>query len=383
MENSEDNNNKIEEMSEDLLEETEVLPDITDTIEIKKKSVKSRKALISILTVFLILIIAGTVVLAYPYFSKEDVEETANSTISHKKTLKSESKPESKSEPNKETSVANPVINIEDYLGYWDIGGADTRELALLDVKDKEIKFSLWYLRLNSADDIVATLDGNIAHFSNQDNERIMKGTLTFQKTSIIVSITESSYPYMPVETMTFDNRHSESWSGAGYTDSEYMDTMCNNCGVKLYSEDEKGWGYCDSCAGGFICHSCFTKLSAQEKEWGYCNSCVEFFRCSVCNQISINSCYEGICYDCSPKCLNCGVVEFGTKFTDGYCNSCRSIFTCYVCNQFKPNDIFEGGVCGDCAGSKCINCGASQGGMEFIEGYCEQCYENLSGNNG
>lgn len=371
-ENSEDNSNKHEEMSESFFEETEEVSNINDDIEVKKKFVKSKK-LVGILTMIFLFVIVGTVVLAYPHFNEKKIEKTADSTIGEEKL--------SVSKTDKKAPTVKPRLNWDDYLGYWDIGGSETRELALLEAKDESVKFSLWYLRLNSADDILATLDGNIAHFSNQDGERILKGTLTFQETSIIVNITESSYAYMPVETMTFDNRHNESWSGAGYTDNESVDTLCNNCGVKLYSEEEKGWGYCNSCAGGFICHSCFAKLSAQEREWGYCNSCVESFRCTVCHQIKVNDCIDGICYECAPKCLGCGVAEWGgIVLEDGYCNSCKKTFTCYICNQFKPNDIFEG-VCSDCAGPKCINCGSSQGGMGFIDGYCEHCYESLFGN--
>lgn len=376
-ENSEEKSNKVEEISESFSEETGEVSSINDNTDVMNKSMKSKKTLVSIITVCFLLVIVGTVVLAYPHFNKKNVEKTVDSPTTEKKISVAKPKTDKKTEPVK------PITNLDDYLGYWDIGGSDTRELALLEAKDNEIKFSLWYFRLNTADDIVATFDGNVAHFSKQDGEQLIKGTLTFHEMSITVDITESSYGYMPVETMTFDNRHNESWSGAGYTDDEFVDTLCNNCRVKLYSGEEKGWGYCNSCAGGFICNFCFAKLSEQEKEWGYCNSCVEFFRCTTCHQIKINDCVEGICSECAPKCLSCGVAEWGgIILEDGYCNSCRAAFTCMICQQFKSNDVFLRGVCSDCADPICINCGA-QGGIGFIDNYCEYCYESLFGNGG
>lgn len=394
--NSEDNNNRLEEISEKSPEETEGLTDINDNTETKKKFVKNKKTLVGILTVIFIFIIAGGVALAYPHFGKKYVQETADSTNSTKNKLESKLETDKKSTLDKKialdkkTNSDKPAINLDDYLGYWDINGSENKELSIYNTKDGKVKFALWYLRLYSVGDIDFTPVENTADFSIQENGQKMKGTLTFQETSIIVNITESSYPYMPVEKMIFDNRHSQSWGGYGLTDKESIgvssDTSdstdnCNNCGVKLHSEEEKGWGYCNSCAGGFICHFCFTKLSAQEKEWGYCHTCVEFFRCTVCHEIKLNDCIDGICSECAPKCLSCGIAEWGgIVLEDGYCNSCRAAFTCMVCQQFKSNDVFFRGVCSDCVDPTCIICGA-QGDIGFIDGYCEFCYESLFGN--
>ncbi len=108
-----------------------------------------------------------------------------------------------------------------DFLGYWDIGNAQERELTVSSVDGDMIWFSLWYYRLFSIDNVSATLHENVASFSYYDYGVSISGTLTFDRSSITVSITESNHEYMPVETMVFDSRHDESWSGTGLDDSE------------------------------------------------------------------------------------------------------------------------------------------------------------------
>ena len=118
-----------------------------------------------------------------------------------------------------------PIIFEPDkYIGYWHMGDSTERELSIYGANDGEIEFSLWYYRLTSIDGAVAYINGNVATFSyDYPGEDKVEGTLTFNDSSVTVTITASDNIYMPVETMVFDSTHNSSWEFGGY-DYEYDD---------------------------------------------------------------------------------------------------------------------------------------------------------------
>lgn len=117
------------------------------------------------------------------------------------------------------TESTKPTVDVSDYLGYWYMNGMDDRELTIYNIIGDKVEFTLWYFRLASIDNVIATLDGNIASFSFLDNTGVgvIKGMLIFGDYSITVKITESEFAYMPVETMIFDSQHYQSWEYYGY----------------------------------------------------------------------------------------------------------------------------------------------------------------------
>jgi len=52
--------------------------------------------------------------------------------------------------------------------------------------------------------------------------------------------ITPTAYSYSTAETDTDDN-----------TDEEFGDSTCENCGSRIRSKCERGYGHCVVCSGG------------------------------------------------------------------------------------------------------------------------------------
>ena len=112
------------------------------------------------------------------------------------------------------TTTAESYADVSSYIGFWhkESVGYD-RELTISSVKRNNIIFSLWYYRIDSLEDVPATLENNSAYFDTGD----VQGYLTFEDDIITVVITKSSRVYMPAEVMTFDGRHDHSWEYEGF----------------------------------------------------------------------------------------------------------------------------------------------------------------------
>ncbi|MGN0592213.1 MAG: hypothetical protein ACI4JQ_03070 [Ruminococcus sp.] len=120
-----------------------------------------------------------------------------------------------------ETTTTKPNVDVSAYIGYWHKNSVgQDRELSILDVSDHEVVFTLWYYRMDSIDSVSAVLEGDTAYFDMED----ISGSLTFSNDVITVQITESTRPFMPVECLTFDGRHSHSWQNEGFeTESAFI----------------------------------------------------------------------------------------------------------------------------------------------------------------
>lgn len=108
-----------------------------------------------------------------------------------------------------ETSAPiSPVAsNAGNYTGYWYVKGVEEKELKINFIGDNEVNFTLSYFRLDSMDNVTATLNGSTASFLYTDYGSKIKGTLTFNKNSVTVSITQSDNDNIPAETITFNTR--------------------------------------------------------------------------------------------------------------------------------------------------------------------------------
>ena len=110
------------------------------------------------------------------------------------------------------TVNASPIINFNNYVGYWNIIRNQEKELTIHYGEENTVFFSLWYYGKNEIKDASAQLKGNIASFSTEIDGREIKGKLIFKETSITVHITHSMIVNIPVEIMEFEERHLTSW---------------------------------------------------------------------------------------------------------------------------------------------------------------------------
>lgn len=305
-----------------------------ETSTTAKEEKPKRSKVIGITAVFAVLIVA--VALLIFYLSSNHAGSQAGSSSNGSSTLQEEdtssllavdsepvsSLPETPSEP--------PEIDVTPYIGYWDMDGSQETELTIHSVEEGQVEFTLWYYRTDSIEHITATLEGNSAYFLADDGYSTVTGTLVFEDSSIIVTITESTRPFMPPERMVFNHQHSQSWLENGYESppteeettvptqpvlSQNGYVICNvcryiypegtECPACAYNyERQKPEIFCPTCGGGIdvggAVHS------------AYCPFCAVEFRC----------CPEG-----TPHCANCGlcsmVVPDPYIAQTGYCQAC------------------------------------------------------------
>ena len=228
----------------------------------QKVSVNQTKSKKKIINIFLTVIIIFIIVILLFFVLKSKKSNTINDTskeLSPKQTqentntendtlTKNDTNTEDDTVAKKDTNINNSTnteddmqtANMDRYLGYWNIANNTDKELTIQKITDNTVQFSLWYYRLDSIENVVASLDNNIAHFSTGTGEESIKGTLTFQKNSISVKIIQTERVYMPVETMLFKERHEESWQKT--SSSMQYSIKITNTPVNVY--DGPGYSY-------------------------------------------------------------------------------------------------------------------------------------------
>ncbi len=104
------------------------------------------------------------------------------------------------------TTTATKVgtsLNIQDFVGIWaHLSMPAERELIIHSVEDGNVVFSLTYYRLCSVEYVSAHSSdvGKVAHFWTDE----ISGSIEFSVDDIILTITESSVPYMEPEIQAF-----------------------------------------------------------------------------------------------------------------------------------------------------------------------------------
>ena len=163
------------------------------------------------------------------------------------------------------SGINSATINIDDYIGNWHISGqnydsdyyAYERNLSVSKLGENQFSFELFYFRIGAIDCEV-TLNGNKAEFTYTDGDLEVKGNLIFNENSIIVNITSSNNPYMPVETMTFDSRNNEVYDevhGGNTINDSSSDSTCPRCGRALTDGETCDCTWCDICNAWMLGH--------------------------------------------------------------------------------------------------------------------------------
>lgn len=209
----------------------------------KKSSSNNKKRMICI--IIGIICLSAIIIILFAFKDKLfAIKENKPKTKSIEKTVDIDKKDSPKDTDSNITKTEEPdnVVDSDVYQGYWNIKGNQDRELTIQSITDKTVTFSLWYYRLDAVGNISATLDGNKADFMSDVDGLTFKGTLTFEKETISVSITESERLYMPIETMKFEEKHATSWELA----NDYADTY-NSTDNDSVNDSEYGYNSSDS----------------------------------------------------------------------------------------------------------------------------------------
>ena len=209
----------------------------------KKSSSNNKKRMICI--IIGIICLSAIIIILFAFKDKLfAIKENKPKTKSIEKTVDIDKKDSPKDTDSNITKTEEPdnVVDSDVYQGYWNIKGNQDRELTIQSITDKTVTFSLWYYRLDAVGNISATLNGNKADFMSDVDGLTFKGTLTFEKETISVSITESERLYMPIETMKFEEKHATSWELA----NDYADTY-NSTDNDSVNDSEYGYNSSDS----------------------------------------------------------------------------------------------------------------------------------------
>ena len=200
----------------------------TENIEESEPQNRSNKNLIIIIISVIAVVIIG--ILVFLFLAKEDTKDSQSEVSQAEVTtaLVTESTTETSTETTTTSAVtettttitteitttAESYADVSSYIGFWhkESVGED-RELTITSVKRNKDIFTLWYYRIDSIEDVPATLENNTAYFDTGD----VQGYLTFEDDIITVVITNSSRTYMKPEVMTFDGRHDHSWEYGGF----------------------------------------------------------------------------------------------------------------------------------------------------------------------
>ncbi len=218
--------------------------------------------IIALLTVVIIAAVGLTVFFfdnTHSNHSEKVFSEKTSSVISSN-AVSTKEQQETSSRPNvssSSTTSTKTTPNLNHYVGYWYVGEENDQELKIENINQDTIKFSLWYYRLTSIDDVTVKINDNIAAFSYLSNENIAKGYLTFEEASITVTITETNIEYLPLETV-FDSHYDHSLVNmSGEVSGDYEEepnVYCPNC----------NYGYFVTGVGisGFECPQCHYKFN-------------------------------------------------------------------------------------------------------------------------
>lgn len=198
-------------------------------LEYTEEKPKKSKIPVIILSMLLVIVIITLGVFAVLYFTKDKpddnmdsaqdsalitiTETTSDETIAST-TITTTPTTTTATTAATTTTTTESYADISSYIGFWhkESVGYD-RELTISSVKRNTIIFSLWYYRIDSIEDIPATLENDTAYFDTGD----VQGYLTFEDDIITVVITNSSRAFMTPELMTFDGRHDHSWEYEGF----------------------------------------------------------------------------------------------------------------------------------------------------------------------
>lgn len=198
----------------------------------KENRTFNKKILIFIIFTVITVAAIGTVIVLLTNGGNNGAKDVLSDEISSVVSqTESSEEPEESSElssvANSSEAPSEPAVNLNSYIGYWHVDESTEQELTIASADKNTVHFSLWYYRLTSVDNITAELDGNVADFihSTSDKEDYVKGSLAFLEDSIAVTITESNIPYLPIETMVFNNRHGQSWEKEGYENQTESET--------------------------------------------------------------------------------------------------------------------------------------------------------------
>lgn len=228
-------------------EVTDIIQSDTLSAEETQNTTKNSKNVMLIgVLVALVLMIAG---FSYWYLSDDSSKNENDNTIKEST--------ESKTEVDgQEGDQETEAININDFVGYWNIQGNSEKELTIHNGDDSTVVFSLWYYKKDEISDVSAKMKDNVASFSAAIDGAAIKGTLTFKKGIIIVQITHSGREDMPIEIMEFNERHMKSWvytkngasettnmnnsySGSGYDVNEYYDYILPYSSDRLLTDED------------------------------------------------------------------------------------------------------------------------------------------------
>ncbi len=228
----------------------------------------SKKVLIAIIAA--VIVIAG--IAAAIFIIVQNSNETSENTSSA-----GTSSAFSELESSEAATSTLSSVNAEDYIGYWHVADSNDQELTMDRIDGNNVTFSLWHYPLTSLDEISANLNGNTADFSYSQDDQSISGTLTFDETSITLTITESNLADLPIGTTVFDNRHDQSWENSqpeSQTESETATFSPYTIRIAAsYVGIYDGPGYQSNLTGSITDQGVYTIVEEQERSgegtWG------------------------------------------------------------------------------------------------------------------
>lgn len=172
---------------------------------------KSPKTVLILIILSVVLILGG---ILYIFLAGKNGNETGMTETNETFSTEQETAPEQETtewkfdevEEVKETVIVDQStkINMNDYVGYWNISGNQKRELTIHSGDANSVHFSLWYSTGGEINNATAQLQDNNASFSLAVDGAVIKGSLTFNESSITAHITQSAHTAMPIEVMEF-----------------------------------------------------------------------------------------------------------------------------------------------------------------------------------
>ena len=157
-----------------------------------------KKSLIIVLIICIALIICG-IIFGITMFKRNQTPDDATTQSS------------TSANENITTSDSLESFDINDYVGYWHMDSNNEKELTIHSGSSDGVSFSLWYAKKVEINNAPAQLKDNVATFSLAVDGSVIKGSLTFHKDSITVSITQSSLTDIPIEELEFTQLHMSS----------------------------------------------------------------------------------------------------------------------------------------------------------------------------
>ncbi len=180
------------------------------------------------------------------------------------------------------TTTTEAKINPDTYIGYWSPKDTEERELTIHNINEKEVMFSLWYLRTNSVDNVYAEFNDGAAYFNQSD----FKGNLVFENNSIAVNIEESSIQYMEPSNYIYNKKREKSLQygtdGGEIVCSDYHEIQGFYGSINSNGEKVKGLSTDYICHGKKYSEICpDVKNGRNIRTWSYANSYNEvWFEC-------------------------------------------------------------------------------------------------------